>query len=176
MANPSEGSATVLGNRWVEFRGVEGWEGYVIRLQARLFDGDARVTGLVVEGLTEESAGLTSQRLRHLPVLQLAREALLYLPAEPFEGTRPVHELIAELSPAEREQLAKDIRLGPRTRASVPLDRFVEVWQRVRHDPTRPTGVREAVCADLGISTRTYDRYRKQAEAVPGLMPSREER
>jgi hypothetical protein len=166
-----------MGDRWVEFRGVDGWEGYSVRVQARLRHGEAKVTGLVVEALSDSSPGLTGQRLRRLPVLDLAREALIYLPPEPAEliGARPVHEILAELSPAERDQLRKNLRQGPRSRAAVPLDDFVKAWRAALNDPRRSTGVRAAVCAELGISTRTYDRYRNQAEAIPGLAPTREE-
>lgn len=187
MDDTTEGSATVLDDRWVEFREVEGWEGFVIRVQARLHRGEAQATGVTVLPVDPGSReGLTSQRLRRLPVLRLAREALAYLPAEPAELTesRPAHELLAELTPEQRERLAQDVGLKlteqqtgvpHRPRAAVQLDRFVEAWRAAMSDPGRSTGVREAVCRHLQISTRTYDRYRKQAEAVPGLMSNREE-
>lgn len=165
-----------LPDRWVEFRGFPGWEDHIIGVQAYLRRGDAVVTGLTVRAISDSAPGLTGQRLRNLPVLAMGREALIYLPREPDDITDSpsVQEVLAELSPEQLEEVERQLSRGPKTRASVPLDDFVAAWRSALSDPTRRTGVREAVCTALGISTRTYDRYRKQAEAVPGLAPTRE--
>lgn len=143
---------------WHVVTGVPGWESHCIRVRAEVINGEPRVTALRIEPSADRAPSVTGLRLRSLPLRGIAR---LAAPTSEEDMWRAFADLEA--------------RDGPKhdSRASISVVQFVEAWRIADAGPNPAT--REVACKALGISSRTYDRYRRRAVDL-GLMPDRKAR
>ncbi|MEJ7707693.1 MAG: hypothetical protein WKF82_10790 [Nocardioidaceae bacterium] len=143
---------------WIYVLGLPGWESHTIAVQAEVIEGEPRVTALKIEPRDDATrSGVTGLRLKTLPLRDIAHAAA----STSWDDTRRAFAKIREHN-APRHH----------SRASVSMEQFVETWQ-IADASGQPT--RETACTALGISTRTYDRYRRKA-VDQALIPDRKGR
>lgn len=133
---------------WGVFLGLPGWEHHEVKARAAVIDGQARVIAVQVEPLDGHVEALTVNRLRSLPLGDLARMIVKVQGVETGEQAREA--LGGESLPDVPERGKR----GPRSRVSV--QQVADVWQTAHDQGAAP---RAAVCADLHMSARTADRY-----------------
>ena len=158
-------SMDALEGGWVQLVDpLPGWEAFTVDLRADLVNGEPRVTGLRIEprqGVSKRDAVLTANRLRTFPVAALAASAYHWAHLTP----RTLPDLVDALTNSAGAMAAQPRRKGhgPVTSA----EDVARVYARARLHGQAP---RAAVCAHLGISSRTADRYISEARRR-GLLP-----
>lgn len=142
---------------WITVNDLPGWDSHSVEVRAEVVDGEQRVTSLrLIARDGAEGRGLTGQRLRSLPLQQLA-EASIRAHAEDGEGMRRA------LAQAGRRKAHKH---DPR--AATDVSQVAEIYRLARRLGLPP---RREIVHRLHISERTADRYIKRARAA-GLLDS----
>lgn len=159
-------SMDLLEGGWVHLSDpLPGWEAFTVDLRADLVNGEPRITGVRIEPTADANprdAVLTANRLRTLPVATLAAPAYHWANLKP--GT--VTDLVEALTGSAQAVAAKPRRKGhgPVTTA----EDVATLYARARLHGEAP---RAAVCRQLGISSRTADRYISEARRKGLLAP-----
>lgn len=155
----------LLEDGWVQLVDpLPGWETFAVDLRADLVNGEPRITGIRLEpreGTPKRDAVLTANRLRTFPVTALAAAAYHWSHLSPAT----IADLVDALT-ASGEALAAQPRRKGRGPITTAAD-VAQVYARARLQGEAP---RAAVCAQLGISSRTADRYISEARRR-GLLP-----
>jgi len=142
---------------WMEVTGLPGWDTHTVTVKATIVDGEPRVTSLRLDVLDGADApALTGQRLRSLPMQEMALLALRAGQMTLNPGIRRAMAAIASRKPAKHDP-----------RASTTAEQVAEVWLLARESGKPP---RAEVVRRLHITDRTADRYIKKARAS-GLLP-----
>ncbi|UFU06991.1 hypothetical protein [Ruania halotolerans] len=139
---------------------LPGWEAYEIDLRAALVDGAPRVVGLRLEprpGASLDEVVLTANRIRTFPLAALAAAVYHVTHLRPSGLTDALEAL---------ERAARELSAEKGPRAITTPQAVAHLYTRARAAGLAP---RAFVCEKLNISTRTFDRYKKQAKAM-GLL------
>lgn len=133
---------------------VPGWDTHDVVVDCEVIDGEPRVVGLQLTPATRGPEGaITANRLRTLPLLELARIALAVDAEQMFEG------LVAVERPYR----------GPHP-AATAAD-VARVWNAAYQ--AGKEAPRAAVCRALHIQPRTADRYIREARELGLIEPGR---
>jgi hypothetical protein len=158
----------LTGDGWVTFQGtIQGWESHIVHVRAVVVDGDGpRVVGLRIEPRFGEvavaDAVLTSNRLRGLPVTSLASKAVAMN-----------HLDIAEAAKTLEAIKGRERKTSYGRNRSSSAEEVADVYVLAQKSGIAP---RSAVCDALHMSSRTADRYIKQARNLGLIPPYREGR
>lgn len=146
-----------------------GWEGFRIVGRAEVVDGEPRVTALHIDprpGAAPE--GLTSSRLRGLPLAEIATAAVrgstLTVDLETGEIEHPAEVEAALHRIAQRPAAKHD------SRAVTTVETVADMWN-LAYDAGLPP--RKTLCRVLGIESRTADRYIRRAREVGLIDPGK---
>lgn len=138
------------------FENVPGWDGYRISGRAAIVKGKPRMVAITIEPLRENVRPLTRTRLTDLPLPKLVKTAPSSLPITFDPELRTVMEALA---PADA------VKHDPRAYAT--LEGVAWTWLDAYSKGLAP---RATVVKELGISSRTADRYIVRAREA-GLLP-----
>lgn len=140
---------------WSTFYGLPGWSGYEVRAVFDVIGGKVAPTSVQVNALDRQPVALTTKRLGLLLTELGAMVANLW---ESNSLTEARSKDYALTTSAE-----KDVR------AYATAEQVAEVWLKGHADGV--TALRAYVCDVLHMSTRTADRYIREARER-GLIPT----
>lgn len=140
---------------WSTFYGLPGWSGYEVRAVFDVIGGKVAPTSVQVNALDRQPVALTTKRLGLLLTELGAMVANLW---ESNSLTEARSKDYAVTTSAE-----KDVR------AYATAEQVAEVWRKGHTDGV--SALRAYVCEVLHMSTRTADRYIREARER-GLIPT----
>ena len=145
------------GSWW--FKGVSGWEDYLITGRYEVVNGKCGLTAVAVEPLDgAEPIILTSSKIRTLPLAELAKFVFIKLNSQPS----------VPLSSEQAETVRTLVGQGTVPGERITVEEVARVWQAA-HEAGDPAP-RAAVVKHFYTSKRTADRFIDRARRR-GLIP-----